>query len=83
MNLTQFSKYLKKRIENPLIVGSCNYCHKIINEQQASMNVPGGLYHKDCYWEAFGDLVEQHPIGAGRRGIRGSNLQESDLEVAV
>ena len=38
----------------------------------------GNSARDDCF-EAFGDEIERHPIGAGRHGIGGSNLDESDL----
>jgi len=81
MNLSP--EELRKMFDRP--IGKCAYdkCGKIVTSLQEHRVTPGGVYHTDCYFEAWGDEVEQHPIGAGRIGVMGSNLTESDLEAAA
>lgn len=58
-------------------IGTCIYekCGKPVMSSEAYRVVPAGVYHDDCYFEAWGDEVEKHHICVGRRGIRGINLE--------
>ena len=74
---------IKEMFDRPIGICAYDKCKQEVRASEEHRTVPAGVNHTDCYYDAWGDEVEKHPIGAGRIGARGSNLDKSDLEVSA
>ena len=54
------AKMEEERLNPPPPTGTCKFCEKPCH----------GTQHEDCYFEAFGDHIEQHGLGVPHRVIR-------------
>ncbi|VVB79168.1 Uncharacterised protein [uncultured archaeon] len=67
-------------------IGKCAYerCGRDVMSSEEHRVVPAGVYHEDCYFDDWGEMIEQHPIcNPCRRGIGIVMVDENDLEVRV
>jgi len=61
------ARYQEKGARRPE-VSSCAYCKTWLQESvTGSRPTADGNVCSDCYFEAWGDLVEQHPISSPKR----------------
>lgn len=62
MNFAEFIEWMKNENRRPKV--KCQICSEPITNfaDREVMEIPAGLVHVDCNYDALGDLVESHPI---------------------
>ncbi len=83
MTVTEFLEHIKDSGHES--EATCGECGKSISYEEVQaedvQHTSKGIVHSDCYYDLFGKLIDQHPIGGlGMHGPAVIMLDESDHE---